>query len=154
MLHNQGHPGDPAATSAPPPESLSASLRTFQVAEGERRGGVGRSQRRRWLWLAVLGALAAGGWAVRSRLAPSSVLEVEIYTFAAKTAPEVQFDLSGFVVPRTKIVISPEVSGIVAKVLLREEGKVVKSGDLLFTIEDTRYRSELEQAEAAFRCPL
>lgn len=149
MLHNQGHHGESAARSAAPPEPVSSRLRNFQVADGERRGGGIRTRKRRWLWLILFSGLAAGGWAMHARLTPSSVPEVETYVFADKATPEVLLDLSGFVVPRTKIVITPEVSGIVSKVLLPAEGKTVQSGDLLFTIEDTRYRSELEQAEAA-----
>jgi RND family efflux transporter MFP subunit len=149
MLHNQGHAGAPAAMNTPPPEPVAARLLNFQVAEDERRGDGGRPRRRLWLWLALLASLAAGGWAVRSRLMPSSVPEVETYTFTGKAAREVLLDLSGFVVPHTKVVISPQVGGIVSKVLLPEEGKTVQTGDLLFTIEDTRYRTELEQAEAA-----
>lgn len=149
MLHNQGHPESPAAVNVPPAEPVSARLRTFQIADGERRGDGGRTRRRRRLWLVVLAVLSAGGWAVRARLAPSSVPEVETYTFTGKATREVLLDLSGFVVPHTKVVISPQVGGTVCKVLLPEEGKTVKTGDLLFTIEDTRYRTELEQAEAA-----
>ena len=148
MLHNQGHPGELAAMSAPTPEPVVARLRSFQVAESERRGG-GRIRRRYWLWLAVLAVLAASGWTVRSHLMTSSVPEVDTYTFTGKATREVVLDLSGFIVPHTKVAISPQVGGSISKVLLPEEGKTVKTGDLLFTIEDTRYRTELEQAEAA-----
>jgi HlyD family secretion protein len=149
MVHNQGHASEPAGRTGPTPEPFSARLRTFQVAEDERRGGGSRTRRRRWLLLVILAVLAAGGWVARSRLMPSQLPEVETYTFTGKAAREVVLDLSGFVVPHTKVVITPEVGGIVSEVLLPEEGKTVKTGDLLFTIEDTRYRSELEQAEAA-----
>ncbi len=149
MLHNQEHPDELTATSAPPAETVSGRLRTFQVTDCERRGSGGRIRRRYWLWLALLSSLAAGGWMVRSRLVTNSVPEVEMYTFTGKATREVLLDLSGFVVPHAKVVISPQVGGIVSKVLLPEEGKTVKTGDLLFTIEDTRYRTELEQAEAA-----
>lgn len=149
MLHDQGSPDELAAKSAPPLEPVSTRLRSFQVAESERRGGGGRFRRRYGLWLAILAGLAAGGWGVRTRLMPNSVPEVETYTFTGKADREVLLDLSGFVVPHTKVVISPQVGGIVSEVLLPEEGKTVKTGALLFTIEDTRYRTELEQAEAA-----
>jgi HlyD family secretion protein len=149
MLHNPGHSDESTARAGSAPEPIVARLQTFQVADGERRGDEGRPRRRRWLWLAVLAGLAASGWAARSRLLPSSVPEVEIYTFTGKAAREVSLDLSGFIVPRTKVVISPHVGGVVSKVLLPEEGKTVKTGDLLFTIDDTRYQTELEQAEAA-----
>src|SRR5690348_12891915 len=129
MLHNQGHPG------ASLPETASARVLTFQVAEGERRGDGGRPWRRRWLWLVAFACLAAGGWTIRSRLTPSSVPEVETYTFTGKATREVLLDLSGFIVPHSKVVISPQVGGIVSKVLLPEEGKTVKTGDLLFIIE-------------------
>jgi HlyD family secretion protein len=74
--------------------------------------------------------------------------EVETYTFTGKTTREILLDLAGFVVPRTKVVISPLVGGIVAQVHLPSEGQQVKAGALLFEVEDTRYRSDYLQAEA------
>ncbi len=148
MLHNQEHAGDSAERSGPTSEPISTRLRNFQVAESERRGGGGRTRRRRWLWLAILAVLAVGGWAVQSRLASSSLPEVETYTFTGKATREVLLDLSGFVVPRTKVVISPLVGGIIAQVHLPSEGQQVKAGALLFEVEDTRYRSDYVQAEA------
>src|SRR5262249_46027585 len=41
------------------------------------------------------------------------------------------------------------VGGIVSRVVLPEEGQTVKTGDLLFEIDDTRYKAEYLQAEAS-----
>ena len=100
------------------------------------------------MWLAVLAGFAAGGWAVHSRVTSSRVPEVETYTFTGGAAREVLLDVSGFVVPRTKVVISPQIGGIVAQVHLPSEGQQVKAGALLFEVEDTRYRADSLQAEA------
>ncbi len=150
MLNHQAHPSDPLATAAPPPEPISARLRTFQVADRERRGGgrPARSRRRHWFALAVLVVLAAGGWTAWSRLAASNLPEVETCTFTGKAPRHILLDLTGCIVPRTRIVISPQVGGIVAKVHLPLEGQKVKGGELLLEIEDTRYRADYLQAEA------
>lgn len=159
MLNPQGHPGESLATSAPPPESREAGpgsapvaprLATFQVADRERRGGGrrGRSRRRRWLWLLLMATLAGSGWAVWSRLSQDRLPEFETYTFTGKPTRHILLDLTGSIVPRTRIVISPQVGGIVSKVHLPLEGQKVQGGALLFEIENTRYRADYLQAEA------
>jgi RND family efflux transporter MFP subunit len=137
----------PASASPPVADEISARLRDFQVADHERRGRGPR--KRRWLWLLVLLVLTLGGMAGYSYRNANNVPEAEVFVYTAKPAKDVLLDLSGFVVPRKRIVISPQVSGIVARVLIPEEGKKVKTGDLLFEVEETRYQAEFDQADAA-----
>ena len=54
MLNNQAHTGESATADRTTPPPVAARLRTFQIADAERRGGGGRRTRRRWLWLLVL----------------------------------------------------------------------------------------------------
>jgi RND family efflux transporter MFP subunit len=145
MLNNKAAADERAALT--PPEPVAARLRTFRIADSERRGSRGRRRGRRWFWAAALAALACGG-AVWSRVAAGDVPEVETYTFTGKAPRDVLLDLSGTVVPRTRIVISTQVGGIVARVHLPAEGQKVKAGALLFEVEDTRYRADYLQAEA------
>lgn len=137
----------PVPAVSPVAEQLTARLRDFQLAGHERRGG-GRGKRR-WLWLIVLALLALAGVAGYSYRSANSLPEAEVFVYTGKPPKDVALDLSGFIVPRTKIVISPQVGGIISKVLLPREGEKVKTGDLLFEIDDTRYKAEHLQAEAS-----
>jgi multidrug resistance efflux pump len=137
----------PASAAQPVAEQIANRLRDFQVADHERRGGGPR--KRRWLWLLVLLVLVLGGAAGYSYRKGNNVPEADVFAFKAEPPKDVLLDLSGFVVPRKRIVISPQVSGVVARVLIPEEGKKVKTGDLLFEVEQTRYQAEFDQAEAA-----
>jgi HlyD family secretion protein len=125
-----------------------ARLRDFPIADHERRGS--RSPRKRkllWVIAAVLlAAASATGYSYRK---VNNVPKADVFVSSSKPAREVLLDLSGFVVPRTKIIVSPQVNGVIARVWIPEEGKKVKTGDLLFEVDDVRYQAEYEQAEAA-----
>jgi RND family efflux transporter MFP subunit len=138
----------PVSPSQPVPEQIASRLRDFQVADHERRGG-GRRRKRLLLWILVVLVLAGGSLAGYSYRSANNVPEADVFAYTGKPSRDVLLDLSGFVVPRTKVVISPQVGGIVARVVLPEEGKTVKTGDLLFEIDDTRYKAEYLQAEAS-----
>jgi len=128
-------------------------LRDYPIADHERRDAEGLTSRwsarkRRLLWLSVviaLGAVSAAGYSYRQA---NSVPVADVFIYTDKAEREVLLDLSGFLVPRTKVVVSPQVNGVVARVYLPEEGRKVQTGDLLFEIDDVRYRAEYEQAEA------
>ncbi|HEY7309499.1 MAG TPA: efflux RND transporter periplasmic adaptor subunit [Gemmataceae bacterium] len=136
------------AVEPPVPEQIASRLRDFQVADHERRGG-GRRRKRLLLWMLVVLVLAGGSLAGYSYRNANNVPEADVFVYTGKPSRDVLLDLSGFVVPRTKVVISPQVGGIVSRVVLPEEGKTVKTGDLLFEIDDTRYKAEYLQAEAS-----
>lgn len=124
------------------------------IADQERRGAAGSSFRRSWrqlrlLWMIAAVALSAAGAAGYSYRQVKNVPASSVIASTDKPEREVLLDLSGFIVPRTKIVVSPQVNGIVARVLVSEEGQKVKTGDLLFEVDAVRYKAEYEQAEAA-----
>jgi HlyD family secretion protein len=129
-------------------------LRNFAIADHERRGAMKAvprrflyKRKRLWLFAAlVLTAASAAGYSYRQ---VKNVPKADVPLSPDKPGREVLLDLSGFVVPRTKIVVSPQVNGIIARVCIPEEGQQVKTGDLLFEVDDVRYRAEYEQAEAA-----
>ncbi len=142
------------AECTPAPLESEARLRDFPIADHERRGGVGpvsrRSLRKRkLLWMIVLIALTIASVAGYSYRHVNNVPEAEVFICSGKPAREVLLDLSGFVVPHTKIVVSPQVNGLIARVWIPEEGQHVKTGDLLFEVDDVRYKADHEQAEAA-----
>jgi RND family efflux transporter MFP subunit len=150
MMNNLSQTVEVPAIAVPAAdESVSARLRDFQVADHERRGSR-RSPRKRWLLcllaVALLAAAGAAGYSYRQN---NNVPEADIFVYTGQPGRDVLLDLSGFVVPHTKIVVSPQVNGIVSRVSIPEEGKTVQTGDPLFEIDDIRYRAEYEQAEAA-----
>ncbi len=141
--------GEPhSLVSLPATEQTPALLSGYQITEDERRGR-GRRRSRRLLWLLVALFLAIASVAGYSYRRANGDPEAEIFVYTGKPTREVLLDLSGFIVPRTKVVISPQVGGIITRVLIPEEGKKVKTGDLLFEIDDFRYKAEYLQAEAA-----
>lgn len=129
-------------------------LRGFSIADHERRGAVGDASRRsspkrRLFWLLVAGILIAASVAGYSYRQVHNIPKADVVIPTEKPAREVLLDLSGFLVPRTKIVVSPQVNGIIARVRIPEEGRKVTTGDLLFEVDNVRYQAEYEQAEAA-----
>lgn len=129
-------------------------LRGFAIADHERRGAAGSTPRRSspkriilWLLAAVLlGVAGAAGYSYRR---VNDVPPPETPARTSEPEHNVLLDLSGFIVPRSKIVVSPQVNGVLVRVCIAEEGQKVKTGDLLFEVDDVRYRAEYEQAEAA-----
>lgn len=129
-------------------------LRDFPIADHERRGAASPASRRSshkrcLLWLIGAVVLTAGIAAGYSYRHVHNVPKAEVIISTDKPARAVLLDLSGFIVPRTKIVVSPQVNGVVSRVCIPEEGQTVKTGDLLFEVDDVRYKAEYEQAEAA-----
>jgi len=139
---------EPLLPTQPVAEQVAARLRDFQVADHERRGS-GRRRKRKLLWLLAAVVLAVASVAAYSYRQANNVPEADVFLYTGKPAPDVLLDLSGFVVPHTKVVISPQVNGIVTRVFIPEEGHKVKTGDPLFEVDDVRYKADYEQAEAA-----
>lgn len=135
------------AIETPSRPPLAARLRGFQVADNERRGGGPR--RRRWIGILALIALGVGGWSVYAHRPTVGESPVEESKTPDQADPNVLLDLTGFVAPRSRIVISPQVGGVISRVFLPEEGQKVKEGALLFEVEDARYKAEYLQSEAA-----
>jgi HlyD family secretion protein len=138
----------PVFPTPPVADHVSARLRDYQVADHERRGS-SRPRKRRLLWLLAAVVLAVASVAGYSYRQANNVPEADVLLYTGKPTRDVLLDLSGFVVPRTKVIISPQVNGIVTRVFIPEEGQKVKTGDPLFEVDDVRYKAEYEQAEAA-----
>jgi multidrug resistance efflux pump len=142
------HSVQTVAECAPAPLAYEGRLRDFPIAGHERRGN--RPPRKhKLLWMIAAVVLAAAGVAGYSYRQASNVPKAESFIDTGKPAREVLLDLSGFIVPRTKIIVSPQVNGVISRVWMPEEGQKVKTGDLLFEVDDVRYKAEYEQAEAA-----
>lgn len=138
-----GLPPQPTSDCSP-----AERLRDFAIADHERRGRP-RPRKRRLLWLlaaVILTAASAAGYSYRQ---VNNLPEADVFVYTGKPARDVLLDLSGFIVPRTKVVVSPQVNGIISRVCIPEEGQKVQTGALLFEVDDVRYKAEYQQAEAA-----
>lgn len=129
---------------------VAARLRSLQLDTGERRGG-GATRGRRLTWgvilLALLGAAAYGGLTEMQRRAAAAALEIDAVRLPADPSQEVLLDLVGYIVPRAKISISPQIGGRLVELPV-VEGMKVKKGDLIAKVEDTSFQADLLQAEA------
>lgn len=165
-------PKKPSA-SRPELDPVSARLQSLQLKAGERRGGG-----RRWgrlFGFVILVALGVAGYfgyqeyqrgtplaALASKLAgrvglekylksdASQVPEIEAVAFGERSGGGVIVDVSGYIVPKKRISISPQVGGEI-KVFPIEEGSKVKKGDVICQIEVDRYSAELNRAQAAVK---
>jgi HlyD family secretion protein len=82
-------------------------------------------------------------------LGPSPTLSVLPNTARAPEG-EVALESKGYIIPAHQILISPQVSGRIEKLII-EEGRRVQKGDVLAVLESTDYRADHERAQAMLR---
>lgn len=131
--------------------AMADELRSLQIKDVERRRPVRPGRRRRlgrWLALALLLVAASGGGAWWWWKSGPSGEEVDVIIFTTEAKAETLLDKTGYIVPRNRITLSPEVGGIITKIHV-EEGSRVKKGAVLIELEDSRYKADWEQAKAA-----
>lgn len=148
MLPHNGT-SDATGTLRPLPAALD-DLRALQLNDGERRRMAPSRRPRRWLrWVLLLAVLGGGAYGASSWLPRwDSGVEVDATVFTPRSEGSTLLDLTGYLVPRKRITISPEVGGIITEVAI-EEGMKVKKGDVLIQLHDVRFKAEYEQAKAA-----
>jgi RND family efflux transporter MFP subunit len=118
---------------------------------------VGPKPRRRWLRVAIIGALVAvlgvAGWSVAgSRKASNPVHAVAAIPSnqrSTQAAPHAAtaLDASGYVVARRQATVSSKTTGRVAEVLI-EEGQRVERGQVIARLDASAAAAEFAQAEA------
>ena len=109
----------------------------------------------KWLILAlVLLAVAGGAWKLLSApgAVPVKAVSAQAPRAAAAGAPAglSLLDASGYVVARRKATVSAKITDKVMTVLI-EEGRHVKAGDVVATLDDTNVRAAYNQAVAQQR---
>lgn len=112
---------------------------------------------RRWLWwLALATACAAavlfGGRALseKSRLVVdffTPAHEVGSVTVTAESSVEVVLDTTGYVAAETEGKVSSSIAGTITELEV-DEGDKVAAGQVLARVDDTQYRTDLDQANA------
>ncbi|MET1068862.1 MAG: efflux RND transporter periplasmic adaptor subunit [Pseudomonas prosekii] len=90
------------------------------------------------LWYATKPATA--------KLAAPTAIPVRVVTVAAKDVPRYVSGI-GSVLSLHSVVVRPQIDGVLTKLLVKE-GQLVKTGDLLATIDDRSIRASLDQARA------
>ena len=110
-----------------------------------------RSQRRRrfpiWWGLLVLLVIATGIWVGLSR--PWETKPLQVVTESVKTGPaERILAINGRIAPEMRVDISPTVGGRLESVVAKE-GDLLKTGDLLATLDDAQQRAAVSQTAAA-----
>jgi multidrug resistance efflux pump len=148
-----------------PAAGVREGLRSLQLKDAERRVATGgrRLPLARVLAVALLGGIGYGvwssglvsslssWWASRGEKTPPPV-KIETVQPVAPSAPtaegETLLPAHGNVAAHQRISVTAEVSGAVLAVPV-EEGTKVKKGDLLVRIDDVRYKSEFDQAQAS-----
>lgn len=107
-------------------------------------------QRKTALIAGVLVVLAVAAWALtrpaKSKLAAPTAIPVRVVSVAQQDIPRFVSGI-GSVLSLHSVVIRPQVDGILTKLLVKE-GQLVKTGDLLATIDDRSIRASLDQAKA------
>jgi membrane fusion protein, multidrug efflux system len=108
------------------------------------------------LLLAALAGAAALLWprsqqapsdvAVAGQASPSPAVPVAVATVVAKPVP-VEFGTIGTVTAYATVAVKSRIDGEIMEVHLKD-GQEVKSGDLLFSIDDRTIRTQLAQAQA------
>lgn len=130
---------------------VSSRLRSLQLGDGERRGG-GAARGRRFTWavvlLAFLGGAAYLGLTEMQKRAAAAVVEVDAVRLPVDPTQETLLDLVGYIVPKSKISISPQIGGKLVELPV-VEGMRVKKGDLIARVEDDSFKADLQQAHAA-----
>jgi RND family efflux transporter MFP subunit len=119
-----------------------ASLRIDQTARAS------TSRRGLWLALLLLAILVAAGWAWSTRVAPIPVKAGAVTAqTGAGAAPGAILNASGYVTARRRATVSSKVTGKILEVFV-EEGKAVRKGQVLATLDDSQARAAVTVAEA------
>jgi HlyD family secretion protein len=121
-------------------------LATLRIDQSARAGGS-----RRGVWISVLLialAAAAGGWYWSQRVEAAEVKTASVLApSGAGAAPGAVLNASGYVTARRRATVSSKVTGKVLEVFV-EEGKAVRTGQILARLDDAQARSAVAVAEA------
>lgn len=127
-----------------------ARLRSLQLPEDERRPAKSGGLPRAW-WLVILVVILGGGYGATTayqRFKAGEIAEIPAVTFAEEEGGDIVLDLSGYVVPRTKIEVAPRVGGMVIALPI-EEGMRISRGELITQIDDVSFKADYLEAQAA-----
>lgn len=111
-----------------------------------------RKRRRRWIWIVLILALAGGGYGYYRHRNQEKPIEIQVTRAVRRNVTEV-IVANGRVQPVVQVKISPEVSGEIIELPVKE-GQAVKKGDLLTRIKPDLYAASRRSAEASYKAAL
>jgi RND family efflux transporter MFP subunit len=127
--------------------NLNEELASLKIDHGARGGG-GRGGTIFAVIIAVVALAAAGGWFWTQRVQAATVKTATVAaTTGAGAAPGAVLNASGYVTARRRATVSSKVTGKVLEIFV-EEGKAVKKGQVLATLDDSQMRAGLNVARA------
>jgi multidrug efflux pump subunit AcrA (membrane-fusion protein) len=139
----------PASPPAAPLDPISERLRSLQLDAKERRGGGGFRWGRLLFLLLLIGVGFGGfkGWEEYQKQLVQNAPSLEAIKFAERPGSGILLEVGGYIVPRTKVQISPQGAGMIVALPI-EEGQKVKKGDLLCKLDDSAAQADLLRAQA------
>ncbi len=123
------------------------STRSTAVPESALQKPKKKSRRTLWLVVGIGGALALLLISIMQSKREVKPIAVTVEKAAIRTITQI-VSATGKVYPETEVKLSPEVSGEIVELPVKE-GDVVKRGQLLFKINPQLSRTQVEQAQAA-----
>jgi HlyD family secretion protein len=130
-------------------DPISERLRSLQLEAKERRGGGGPRWGRLFLLLLLIGGGfgAYAAWDKYQKDLVANAPSLEGIKFGERAGSGILLEVGGYIVPRTKVQISPQGAGMIIALPI-EEGQKVKKGDLLCRLDDSAAQAELVRAQA------
>ncbi len=142
-------------TAADTPATLTDRVRALRLPDQPAAAGSRRNVLP-WALCAVL-LLTSVAFGVRAFTAPAASPKKADDAHALPGSTEdvagsgdVVLESKGYIIPAHQIQVSPLVNGIVTELYI-EEGKRVKQGDVLATLEDTQYAADRDHAIASVK---
>jgi HlyD family secretion protein len=127
--------------------NLKDELASLKIDHGSRAG----SRRGSWILVVILAVIvlgAGGGWFWMQRVQAAPVKTATVTSVSgAGAASAAILNASGYVTARRRATVSSKVTGKVLEVFV-EEGKAVKKGQVLATLDDAQMRAGLNVARA------
>jgi len=125
--------------------NLKDDLASLRIDQTSRAGG---GRRGLWIALAIVAiAVAAGGWLWTTRVDAAPVKTATVTASTGAAAPGAVLNASGYVTARRRATVSSKVTGKVLEVYV-EEGKAVRKGQVLATLDDSQVRAALAVSQA------
>ncbi len=147
-------PTEPTVSTVPSPQldPISERLRSLQLDAKERRGGGGFRWGRLLFLLLLIGGGFAGykGWEEYQKQLVKQAPSLEAIKFGERPGSGILLEVGGYIVPRTKVQISPQGAGMIVALPI-EEGQKVKKGDLLCKLDDSAAQADLLRAKATMQ---
>lgn len=111
-----------------------------------------RRAKRKWVWLVILLGLSAAGYGYYLQTQKEKPIEIQVSKVSRRNLTEVVI-ANGRIQPVTQVKISPEVSGEIIELPVKE-GQAVQKGDLLARIKPDLYAASRRSAEASYKSAL